>query len=127
MGFLPMFSWFRKQPTVAQEFISVPVATLWRDVATFIGKLETEESATWCKCLWRIHPDDQGVKPRHCRICNETRNAGNHNSRTSDNGDSHAFRGIRKTMVDQHPTCTVHTKEGLIIGYIEWIANNGRD
>lgn len=115
MGF---FNKFRKQPTVAQEFISIPVTTLWRDVAEFVAKLETEESAEWCKCLWRIHPDDVGIKPGHCRLCNNTRKAGKH-------GIDHQFRGIRKTKVDPHPTCTVHTKEGLIIGFLEWAAKPG--
>ncbi len=111
-------------PVVAQQFISIPLTTLFRDVAEFIGKLETEESADWCKCLWRIHPDDQGIKPGHCRICNTPKALGKHGY---DTPDDHTFRGIRKTMVDQHPMCTVHTKEGLIIGFVEWIANDGRN
>lgn len=125
------FSRFRKKfndggPVVAQQFISVPVATLWRDVATFIGKLETEESADWCKCLWRIHPDDVGIKPGHCRICNTKRDSDKHYRIAEDDiPGMHNFRGIRKTKVDQHPTCTVHTKEGLIIGFIEWVGKNG--
>lgn len=117
-----LFDWFHQQkyntggPVTAREFIGIPVATLLRDVTEFVGKLETEESAKWCKCLWRIHPDDQWVPERGCRICGDK-----HKHHT----EGHQFRGVRKVQIDNHPNCPVHTKEGLIIGFIEWAEKNG--
>ncbi len=86
-------------------------------VNTYVAKLETEESAEWCKCLWRIHPDDVKIRVGHCRICNEAKKHPIH--------ANHNFAGIRRVRVDNHPLCPVHTKEGLIVGFVEWLSDNG--
>ncbi len=88
-------------------------------VHTYVAKLETEESAKWCKCVWRIHPDDQMIRVGHCRVCNQPRKGcmGMLNA-------THVFTGIRRVRVDNNPFCPVHTKEGLIVGFVEWLSDN---
>lgn len=115
MGFS---NWFRKKPPVVQldesrQYFSLPADTLERDAAAFVALLETEESASWCLCLWRVHPDDQGVRLGHCRKCNEDKK--NHTLKCG-----HSFAGIRKLRVDDHPTCPVHTREGLLAAFVRW-------
>lgn len=81
-------------------------------VEQFVDALETGITEEWCLCKWRIHPDDQGGKIGHCVFCGMNRNghvAKNHN-----------YRGVRKVRVDDHPHCPLHTKEGLILKYLEW-------
>lgn len=106
----------------AQTFVGITPETLPHLVNTYVAQLETEESAKWCKCLWRVHPDDQGIKPGHCRGCGESRKDKIHQPM---NDQSHPFYGVRKVRVDDHPLCPVHTKEGLIVGFVEWLSDNG--
>lgn len=116
MGLFANFMRNTGREPVTSEVIGIPLTTLYADVAEYVGKLETEESARWCKCTWQIHPDDVGIKMGHCRDCGLTPKA--HNTEVL-----HAFRGVRKRMVDGSSVCPVHTKEGLIIGFIEWVKN----
>lgn len=98
-------------------------------ITRYVQALETEESATWCKCLWRIHPDDQGIKPGHCRECGGSPKNVAHQGLPEDfeNGDTHHFRGIRKIKVDAHPLCAVHTKEGMVLGFLQWAVKHAGD
>ena len=96
--------------------------SLIQQVAEFVAKLETEESATWCKCLWRVHPDDQHVKGNCCRECDRPISDIAHKDIGAD--DYHLPRGIRKIRADEHHLCPVHTKEGLLYAFVEW--RNGR-
>lgn len=95
------------------------------EIAHYITELETGETAQWCKCLWRTHPDDQQVKKGHCRICKEPPNDTAHRGLPEDyeNEEAHHFRGIRRTKVDEHPLCPACTPEGRIVGFIEWVRN----
>lgn len=86
-------------------------------VTRFIAVLETEESAKWCKCLWRVHPDDQEVTPGTCRTC------GGAKKQHEEHGEHH-FAGIRRTRVDTHTECPVHTREGMVLGFLNWAAKN---
>lgn len=98
-----------------QQMVTIASAGVAADVEEYVGMLETEESAVWCKCVWRVHPDDQNVKPGNCRDCGAAKNV-------HIVGEGfHRFAGIRRVRIDTHPACPVHTKEGLIIGFLEWM------
>lgn len=99
----------------------IDLGSLHHDVAEFVTKLEVEETHKWCKCLWRIHPDDQGIKLGLCRECSGSISALIHKDIGADN--YHTFRGIRRVRVDDHPLCPVHTREGLLVGFIEWVTD----
>lgn len=107
------------------EFVAIPKSDIPTLAEKYFAAMETEESAAWCKCLWRIHPDDQGIKPGHCRECNQPQKHEKHRGLPEDFecGVAHKFRGIRKTMVDQHSLCPVHTREGMLTYFFEWIFN----
>jgi hypothetical protein len=84
-----------------------------QDVEDFIRLIETDHTAVRCKCRWRVHPDDVMVKPGYCRVCGD---------KPVSHRD-HEFKGIRRIKVDTHPECPVHTKEGLLLGFLEWSRN----
>ncbi len=109
---------FRKKQ--ARTFFGITPENLPHLVNTYVAKLETEESAEWCKCIWRIHPDDQKILVGHCRVCNQPRKAC-----TGLLDGTHILTGVRRVRVDNHPLCPVHTKEGLIVGFVEWLSDNG--
>lgn len=101
-------NWFRRKAVPEHT----PTVAL---VDRFVAEMETGISDAWCKCQWRIHPDDQGGKLGHCAICDI--------SFSKHTTDRHAYRGIRRVRVDTHPHCPVHTKEGLILRFLEWSGN----
>ena len=89
-------------------------------VTAYTTALETEETNRWCKCEWLVHPDDEKVLAGMCRICGRDRTSRNHHV---DNNDAHSFVGRRMRPGTPDLICPVHTKEGLILGFFEWIAN----
>lgn len=101
-------------------FISVPQNDLLPLVNKYIEAMMTEESEQWCRCEWIIHPDDAAVKKGMCRICECDRKAGIHNEVTGSQ-HYHPFAGIRKRRGNEDPTCPVHTREGMVIYFFEWI------
>jgi hypothetical protein len=104
------------------EFIAIPVHELEFYANKYIAAMETEESENWCKCLWAVHPDDQDIKKGSCRECKQPKNSHMHDDR----GDTyHPFKGIRKRRVDDHPYCPVHSREGMVTFFFEWIFTYG--
>lgn len=100
-----------RDSVVPAEFISIPLRDIQYYAKVYSRLLETGQTAEWCKCLWRIHPDDVNVKPGRCRECGNVE---------SDH-DDHRFLGIRKTLVDVQENCPVHTSEGKLTYFFEWI------
>lgn len=78
---------------VAVEFVSVPIPHVIRLAQIFVGKLETEPTQNNCLCMWIIHPEDM-EKP---------------------------FEEARKRRGNAHPMCPIHTKEGLIGGFLKFV------
>lgn len=105
------------------EFISVPNRDILPLVEKYIAAMETEESAEWCRCEWIIHPDDTEIDRGNCRECNMPKKAAVHQPDKLEwqSDRDHPFRGIRKRRGDQDPTCPVHTREGMVIYFFEWI------
>jgi len=78
-------------------FISVPKCDIQALIVDYVACLETEESYKWCRCEWIIHPDDIHLE-NHRRM---------HRGETVDD-------------------CPVHTKEGLLLYFFEWIFKNNK-
>lgn len=78
-------------------FFAIASEGLEDRVSDYVTKLEVDETPVWCKCPWMVHPDDKG-KP---------------------------FKEARKRRTDNDPECPVHTREGLILGFIRWDAEGG--
>lgn len=76
-----------------QEWVSIRIGTpeLRQDVAEFLRILETRPTSETCKCLWAIHEADVNKPPSE----------------------------QRKRKIDVHPECPAHTREGLIIEFVE--------
>lgn len=101
-----------------QEWLAVPKRDIPALAEKYIGAMETEESAEWCRCEWIIHPDDAPIDRGNCRECNQPKKSHMHDER----GDTfHQFRGIRKRRGDEDTTCPVHTREGMVMYFFEWI------
>lgn len=102
-------------------YISIPQADILPLVALYISKMETEESEHWCRCEWIIHPDDANIDRGNCRECNQPKKSDVHKIIDELDIDRHRFRGIRKRRGDEDATCPVHTREGLVVYFFEWI------
>lgn len=110
-------------------FISLPQNDILPLVTKYIGAMETEESDKWCRCEWITHPDDQEITTGNCRQCNMSKKAHEHTmsareSESFDMPDVHKFKGIRKRRGDEDATCPVHTREGMVIYFFEWVFTN---
>lgn len=66
-------------------------AELYKRVGDYLKAIEQKPTLEICKCLWRFHPDDLEKEE--------------------------AKR--RRVRVDTHPICPLHTREGLVITFIE--------
>jgi len=100
-------------------YISIPALDIPKRADAYIAAVETQETDKWCRCEWIIHPDDVTVPDNACRVC------GGEKRLHPDNG--HDFRGRRKRRGDQADDCPLHTKEGLIIYFFEWVFTRGKN
>lgn len=103
-----------------EVYVSVPEGDIWEYAKEYALEIEKGETDKLCSCLWRIHPDDMRVKSGHCRECDEKQKHAIHSADPS-HASVHVFRGIRKTRVDTDPRCPVHTKEGFLNYFFEWL------
>lgn len=113
------------------EFFSIPVNNVPRMASEYVSALETGETLTWCKCEWIIHPDDQNIDTTICKDCGHSLDLYfGEEEHLNGHKFCHAFecghdgcapkrRRMRRGAVDM--TCPVHTKEGLILGFFEWV------
>lgn len=93
-------------------------------VAEYVSAIETQETNRWCRCEWIIHPEDIEVQDNHCRACGEKRTANVHSLLEI---GSHQFLGKRMRRGDQNPECPVHTKEGFLLYFFEWVFTRERN
>ncbi len=100
------------------KYMSIPLSDVPELATIYVQAMETEESEKWCRCEWIIHPDDAEIKRGNCRECNQPKKALLHF------GNAHQFKGVRMRRGDQDLTCPVHTKEGFLIYFFEWIKQN---
>jgi hypothetical protein len=106
-------------------YISLPALDIPALADAYIAAMETQETNDWCRCEWIVHPDDVNVPAKHCRVCNQLKNADLHDEHAPEFG--HAFRGKRMRRGDQAPDCPVHTREGLVIYFFEWVFTRGKN
>jgi hypothetical protein len=93
-------------------------------VERYVSLIETETTNRMCLCKWKIHPEDAEIKENHCRICSSHRDSSHHWVHSE---SAHSFQGRRMMRPDvENPECPVHTKSGLILGFIKW-AMKGAD
>lgn len=107
-----------KDGVIPAEFISIPVEDIKTYAVQYAQDIETGVTEHWCKCPWQIHPDDVNVQPKHCRECRV--HANDHDTPASPDY-THSFRAPRKRRMDDHPECPLHTKEGYIIHFFQWV------
>lgn len=92
-------------------------------VAEYVSAIETQETDKWCRCTWVTHPDDVEIIDYHCRLCNLKKDDAAHDVEGlfSYMPGIHQFKGKRKRKIDDDPTCPVHTKEGFLLYFFEWV------
>lgn len=90
--------------------------------AEYIRQLETGTTAENCECHWKVHPEDEQVPDGMCRICQQHSAAMIHRD---DHGmadaEHHAFAARRVRRDTPSFKCPLHTKEGLVLGFFEWM------
>lgn len=98
-----------------------------RDIPVLVEKyfelMEKGETEDWCRCPWKVHPDDQGTKAGGCIYpgCGEKKSADVH--RVNMDPGIHKFQPRRMRRMDDAPDCPVHTKEGMLLYFFEWALN----
>lgn len=105
------------------KYMSIPLSDVPELATLYVQAMETEVSEDWCRCEWLLHPDDRGIDKGCCRECNAPKKSKVHPTKFTDDA-SHEFKGIRKRRGEQDMTCPVHTREGFLIYFFEWIKQN---
>jgi len=85
--------------TVPCEYISLPALDIPKLAQAYIAGMEAEKTDDWCRCEWIVHPDDVD-KPKGSR---------------------------RKRRGDLAWDCPLHTKEGFLIYFFEWVFTRGKN
>ncbi len=108
------------------KYMSIPLSDVPELATIYVQAMETEESEKWCRCEWLIHPDDTETKRGNCRECNQPKKAIVHSGLPEDIefSNAHPFKGVRMRRGEQDMTCPVHTREGFLIYFFEWIKQN---
>lgn len=88
-------------------------------VKDYVNAIETELTNKWCRCGWITHPDDLNVPKDGCRNCGFTKESALHSP--AYHGFDHQFLGRRMMRGAENPQCIVHTKEGFILGFFEYL------
>lgn len=115
------------------EFLSLPKNDIRSMVAKYIDAMETGTTEEWCQCRWMIHPDDVDIKAGQCRNCRHS-NVDHIKEAPHDDtspctaivGDEDEcpctdYQSRRVRRLDDEPLCPVHSKQGLILGFYEWV------
>lgn len=103
-------------------YMAIPERDIPQLVARYVAAMETEKTDQWCRCEWKTHPDDIKIAPGNCRDCNRPAKGHSRPLDASDEVDGvHHFRGKRMKRGDQAWDCPVHTKEGLLLYFFEWV------
>ena len=110
--------------TVPCEYISLPALDIPKLAMDYIGAMEVQRTDDWCRCEWIIHPDDTHVPDHRCRGCKATRSDKRHDEESFQ--FEHSFQGRRKRRGEQANDCPVHTKEGFLIYFFEWVFTRGK-
>lgn len=110
------------------NYLSIPLVDMPELASKYVVAMETSKSEDWCRCEWLIHPDDTAIGRGRCRHCGEKRDTGIHEPTGVVNGwwpeVYHAYQGIRMRKGDQAWDCPVHTREGFLLYFFEWIKRN---
>lgn len=83
--------WWQDDAPPSQAF-AIPKDQIPKMARDYVNALEIERTNKWCRCEWIVHPDDLDKT-----------------------------KGRRMRRGDTHPQCAVHTKEGFIMGFFEWL------
>lgn len=113
------------------EYLSLPKADIPALVAEYVAKLETGLTSEWCKCEWILHPDDSDIGEDQCRECLHSKVAHQDSETYSDDGKAipilcakcgcEQYKARRLRPGEPDDTCPVHSKEGRILGFFEYV------
>lgn len=112
----PEFEGFSENGST-QEYMALPVDKVPEAVKEYVAAIEAQRTNDWCKCFWAVHPDDENIPPSQCRRCGYLRDDHTDTSEVT----CYNFQGRRMRKIEENPQCPVHTKEGFILGFFEWI------
>lgn len=111
-----------RQPAQAADFgtdfVSIPTSDIPRLASEYTSLLETALTSEWCKCEWIAHPDDVNVQEGMCRECGN--DLADHQGPNAADHD-HVFAPRRLRPGTPSNSCPIHSKEGRILGFFEWV------
>lgn len=109
-------------------------------VSDYVNTIETAPTREWCRCEWIIHPDDVDIDIYNCVNCHHPRAL-----HTEIEGLGFRCRKVvvtapnfedekecdclgwvdppkrRMRRGEQDPICAVHTKQGFVLGFFEYL------
>jgi hypothetical protein len=114
------------------EWLSLPKHEIPEKVKEFVRLVETGTTKEWCRCLWEVHRDHVEIPEGMCTHCREPREHKYHNggpvlTQADVDEGYHSFRGRGVRIKETRPECPVHVKEGLILGFFEWMFKDAED
>lgn len=106
------------------RFFALPSKDIPVLAAKYFAAMESDESKYWCRCQWIVHPDDVGITKGQCAEegCGKPASAPLHQLIPGAT-NTHHYRGIRMRKGDMAEDCPVHTREGMLIYFFEWVFN----
>src|SRR5262249_30901718 len=106
--------------------LSIPKREIPRLVREYLHAIETRPTNEICKCVWSVHPDDIGIGGTCCRECSHPKEM--HVDRADmthpipcKTCGCETFKPRRIRMVTQVEFCPVHTPEGRVLGFFEFL------
>lgn len=110
------------------NYLAVPLLDMPTLAAQYISAMESGESRDWCRCTWAVHPEDEHLDTNQCRRCERYIKDKAHGGLPEDfdTGESHRFQGRRLRKIEAAPDCPVHTREGLLLYFLQWVMDNSQ-
>lgn len=123
-------------PEDMHEYYSLPVEQLPELVIEYVAAMEIQRTNEWCKCQWLIHPEDVDLDIHNCRTCHHPRalhtemegmeGCTKQDDEAPDTVECQCEGWVdppkrRLRRGDTHALCPVHTKEGFLLHFFEWV------
>lgn len=99
---------------------SIPMKQIPELVTKYCAALETGKTLDWCNCEWAVHPHDIDIEEGVCRTCGAIESS-HGNFIAGELPLGHYYKSRRMRLKEVNPQCPVHTKEGLILGFYNWV------
>lgn len=79
--------------TLPTAYLALPQRDMVSLATAYVAAMEIQNTKKWCRCEWIIHPGDTLLPEGNRRV----------------------------RMGEPAPDCPIHTKEGFLLYFLEWV------